>query len=87
MPNVPGEPGALSKIVVIGTGYVGLPAALMWARSGHLVVGVDIRENLVNAINDRTLLVDEQELNDLLADPVVQRNSLLAPTRARGMCS
>lgn len=74
MPNEPGEPGALSKIVVIGTGYVGLPAALMWARSGHLVVGVDIRENLVNAINDRTLLVDEQELNDLLADPVVQRN-------------
>ena len=57
MPNEPGEPGTLSKIVVIGTGYVGLPAALMWARSGHLVVGVDIRENLVKAINDRTLLV------------------------------
>lgn len=67
------------KIVVIGTGYVGLPAALMWARAGHPVVGVDIRENLVRAINDRTLLVNEQELNDLLADPAV-RNNLVAQT-------
>ena len=58
MPNEAGEPGTRSKIVVIGTGYVGLPAALMWARSGHVVVGVQIRENRVNAINDRTLLVE-----------------------------
>ena len=35
------------KIIVIGTGYVGLPAALMWARSGVKVVGVDINENVV----------------------------------------
>jgi UDP-N-acetyl-D-mannosaminuronate dehydrogenase len=34
-------------IVVIGTGYVGLPAALMLAKAGHYVVGVDINENLV----------------------------------------
>ena len=31
-----------SNIVVIGTGYVGLPAALMLAKAGHKVVGVDI---------------------------------------------
>jgi UDP-N-acetyl-D-mannosaminuronic acid dehydrogenase len=68
------------KIVVIGTGYVGLPAALMWARAGHPVVGVDIRENLVRAINDRTLLIKEQELNDLLNHPEV-RNNLSAQTK------
>ena len=62
------------KIVVIGTGYVGLPAALMWARAGHPVVGVDLRENLVRAINERTLLVNERELNDLLADGAVAAN-------------
>lgn len=67
------------RIVVIGTGYVGLPAALMWARAGHPVVGVDIRENLVRAINDRTLLVNERELNDLLADDAVRKN-LIAQT-------
>jgi UDP-N-acetyl-D-mannosaminuronic acid dehydrogenase len=62
------------RIVVIGTGYVGLPAALMWARAGHDVVGVDIDENLVRAINDRTLLVNEQELHDLLSHPEVHRH-------------
>jgi UDP-N-acetyl-D-mannosaminuronic acid dehydrogenase len=67
------------KIVVIGTGYVGLPAALMWAKSGLEVVGVDINENIVRAINEKTLLLNESELNELLADPDVQRN-LIAQT-------
>jgi UDP-N-acetyl-D-mannosaminuronic acid dehydrogenase len=35
------------KIVVIGTGYVGLPAAIMLANSGYEVVGVDIDKNIV----------------------------------------
>lgn len=62
------------QIVVIGTGYVGLPAAMMWARAGHDVVGVDIDENLVRAINDRTLLIQEEELRGLLAHPDVQNH-------------
>jgi len=62
------------RIVVIGTGYVGLPAAIMWAKAGHDVVGVDVDENLVRAINDRTLLIDEREMRDLLAHPEVHRH-------------
>src|SRR6201995_1436966 len=67
-------------IVVIGTGYVGLPAALMWAKSGHKVVGVDINENVVRAINDRTMLLNEQELHTLLNDPIVQENLVARTT-------
>lgn len=59
---------------MVGTGYVGLPAAIMWAKAGYQTIGVDINENLVAAINDRTLLVDEQELNDLLADESVKEH-------------
>lgn len=62
------------KIVVIGTGYVGLPAALMWAKSGLTVVGVDINENIVKAINDQTLLLNERELDELLRDSLVREN-------------
>ena len=62
------------KIIVIGTGYVGLPAALMWAKAGLKVVGVDINENVVRAINEGTMLLNEQELHDLLKDPVVKKN-------------
>ncbi|WP_193315350.1 nucleotide sugar dehydrogenase [Nostocoides sp. F2B08] len=64
----------MTTIVVIGTGYIGLPAALMWAKSGAEVVGVDIDENVVKTINDRTLLVNERELDALFADPEVRRN-------------
>lgn len=64
----------MTSIVVIGTGYVGLPAALMWAKAGAEVVGVDIDENVVRTINDRTLLVNERELDALFADPDVRRN-------------
>jgi len=67
-------------IVVIGTGYVGLPAALMWARAGQKVVGVDINENVVRAINEGTMLLNEQELHTLLNEPVVQEN-LIARTK------
>ncbi len=72
------------KVVVIGTGYVGLPAALMWAKAGLTVVGVDINENLVSAINERTLLLNEQELRDLLADPEVQSHLIAQHTPTQG---
>jgi UDP-N-acetyl-D-mannosaminuronic acid dehydrogenase len=62
------------SIVVVGTGYVGLPAALMWAKVGFQVVGVDINENVVRAINDGTMLLKEDDLQRLLDDPDVKRN-------------
>jgi UDP-N-acetyl-D-mannosaminuronic acid dehydrogenase len=74
----------VAKIVVVGTGYVGLPAALMWAKSGFAVVGVDINENVVRAINEGTMLLKEQELQSLLEDPDVKKNLIAAssPTQA-----
>lgn len=72
------------KIIVIGTGYVGLPAALMWAKAGLNVVGVDIDENVVRAINERTLLLNEKELQDLLDDPAVQANLIARHTPCSG---
>lgn len=71
-------------IVVIGTGYVGLPAALMWARAGLQVIGVDINENVVKAINDGTMLLNERELHALLNDPAVSENLEARTTPAPG---
>jgi len=72
------------KIVVIGTGYVGLPAALMWAKSGQSVIGVDINENVVRAINEGTMLLNEAELQGLLHDPAVKANLTARTTPAAG---
>ncbi len=61
-------------IVVIGTGYVGLPAALLLARAGHTVIGVDINENIVRAINDGVLHIKEEELQAIMNEPDVRAN-------------
>ena len=62
------------KIVVIGTGYVGLPLAIMLARSGYEVIGVDIEENIVNAINDGVLHLAEEEVKQIFNEPQVRKN-------------
>ena len=41
----------LSKIAVIGQGYVGLPLALIAAESGFRVVGIDTDTTKVSRIN------------------------------------
>lgn len=40
-----------ARIAVIGLGYVGLPLALAFARAGFSVIGVDVDERKVSAIN------------------------------------
>ena len=36
----------MNKVIVIGTGYVGLPLAIMLAKHGYEVVGVDIKKSI-----------------------------------------
>jgi UDP-N-acetyl-D-mannosaminuronic acid dehydrogenase len=71
-------------IVVVGTGYVGLPAALMLAKAGHKVVGVDINENIVRAINEGVMHIREDELQKLIADPDVKKNLHAQSTPCEG---
>ncbi|MBI3930962.1 MAG: nucleotide sugar dehydrogenase [Chloroflexi bacterium] len=62
------------KIVIIGTGYVGLPLAIVLARAGYQVVGVDIEENVVNAINQGVLRLAEEEVKQIFREPRVREN-------------
>jgi UDP-N-acetyl-D-mannosaminuronic acid dehydrogenase len=71
-------------IVVVGTGYVGLPAALLLAKAGHDVVGVDINENIVRAINEGVMLIKEDELQTLLDSPDVKANLRAQSTPCEG---
>jgi UDP-N-acetyl-D-mannosaminuronic acid dehydrogenase len=72
--NVVETPRRDKRIVIVGTGYVGLPAALLLAKAGYEVIGVDINENIVRAINEGVLLIKENKLDELMADPVVKAN-------------
>jgi UDP-N-acetyl-D-mannosaminuronic acid dehydrogenase len=40
----------MKRITVLGLGYVGLPAAIMLARAGHKVIGVDIKNDALHSI-------------------------------------
>ena len=53
------------KIAVIGLGYVGLPVAVAFARSGAAVIGFDIDQNRIDELRagiDRTREVDKSDL-------------------------
>lgn len=52
-------------INVIGLGYIGLPTALMFAKSGLEVVGTDLNEELVNTLNEGDLTFEEEGLKEL----------------------
>lgn len=57
----------MSKVCVIGLGYIGLPTAAMLASAGHAVIGFDINPNVVAKINKGLALFREPDLDMLLA--------------------
>ena len=54
------------KICIVGSGYVGLVAAACFAEHGNDVIGVDINEQKVKALNDGECPIYEPGLKDLL---------------------
>ena len=58
--------GHQRKIAVIGLGYVGLPVAVAFARSGATLIGFDIDRNRIGELRasiDRTREVEQTDLN------------------------
>lgn len=55
----------MRKINVIGLGYIGLPTALMFAKSGVGVIGTDLNEKLVESLSKGKLTFEEEGLDEL----------------------
>src|SRR5256712_11769119 len=62
------------KVVILGTGYVGFPLAVILARSGFKVVGVDIKKEVVRGINSGDLPIKEKEIDEIFKEPAVRQN-------------
>lgn len=56
----------MSKIAVIGTGYVGLTTSIGLASLGHTVVGYDIDASKVDMLNESKLPIHEPGLDEIL---------------------
>lgn len=63
-------PRAIRSVVVVGLGYVGLPAAAMFARAGLDVVGVDVDSRVVDAVNRGEVVIFEPGLPEVVREQV-----------------
>ncbi|NHJ48130.1 MAG: nucleotide sugar dehydrogenase [Asgard group archaeon] len=53
------------KICILGLGYIGLPTSLLFATSGHQVLGIDINPKVVKSLNDGKLHFEEKGMQKL----------------------
>ena len=58
------------KINIIGLGYIGLPTALVFAKSGLEVVGTDLNTDLVNSLKWGKLTFEEKGLDELFNNAI-----------------
>lgn len=59
-------------VAVVGLGYIGLPTAAVLATNGVQVIGVDVRADVVDAVNRGEVPFVEPDLSVVLAGAVTQ---------------
>ena len=72
------------SICVIGQGYIGLPTAAILASRGYQVLGVDVRQEVVDKINSGESHIHEPNLDELIRKVVASGNlrASMTPERA-----
>jgi UDP-N-acetyl-D-mannosaminuronic acid dehydrogenase len=71
---------SFKKVSVIGLGYVGLPTAATIASRGVQVIGIDMRQDVVDRVNKGLTHILEPDL-DIIVHSVVSTGMLKASTR------
>jgi len=71
---------SLSKISVIGLGYIGLPTAAVFASRKVKVIGVDVNQHAVDTINKGQIHIIEPDL-DIVVHAAVTEGYLRATTK------
>lgn len=64
----------IKTVAVIGLGYIGLPTAAILATQGIRVIGVDVKQSTVDAVNRGEVPFVEPDLGTYLAGAVTQGN-------------
>lgn len=64
----------MTKICILGCGYVGLPLAMFLAKSEFEVLGVDIDESKIKQLSSGVLTLLEEGIEDLWNDSKVRKN-------------
>ena len=62
------------KVCVVGLGYIGLPTAAMFANNGCEVVGVDVKQDVVEVLNRGDIHIEEPGLADMIKTAVLNKS-------------
>ncbi|MFY0610416.1 MAG: UDP-N-acetyl-D-mannosamine dehydrogenase [Hyphomicrobiaceae bacterium] len=68
--------------VIVGLGYIGLPTAVVVAQAGMEVIGVDINESLVSALNSGRCPIEEPGLGPAIGD-LIEKRQITVQTQPR----
>ncbi|WP_164116016.1 UDP-N-acetyl-D-mannosamine dehydrogenase [Sphingorhabdus sp. Alg239-R122] len=60
----------LPNVTMVGLGYIGLPTAAVIAQSGCNVLGLDVKQDVVDTINRGEIHIEEHDLDVLVRDMV-----------------
>lgn len=74
------DSGSELKVAVLGLGYIGLPTAAVIARTGAMVLGVDVHQSVVDTVNAGKVHIEEVDLDGLVSG-VIARGTLRAATQ------
>lgn len=69
------------SVAVVGLGYVGLPLALLAARKGHRVVGIDVSEKKIASIREGNSPFYDEAITRHLAETKLQADTDFARVR------
>jgi UDP-N-acetyl-D-glucosamine dehydrogenase len=73
----------MTKVAIVGAGYVGLPLAQVFAESGHQVVLVDVEARVVGGINKGESHIEDVPSSELA--PLVESGLVRATTDYDGL--
>ncbi|MGC9780267.1 MAG: nucleotide sugar dehydrogenase [Candidatus Heimdallarchaeota archaeon] len=68
----------MKKICVLGLGYIGLPTALLFANSDTKVVGVDIKEKVIESLKKGKTHFEEKGLQEQLDNAIKAKNFIVS---------
>ena len=74
------DSGSELKVAVLGLGYIGLPTAAVIARTGAMVLGIDVHNHVVDTVNAGKVHIEEVDLDGLVSG-VIARGTLRASTQ------
>ena len=74
----------MNKVIIIGTGYVGFPLAIMLAKHSYEVVGVDIKKSIVKGINNGVSHIKEEDFNKIFSEDIIRRNLIAREKPCKG---